>query len=221
MAKVLQVVVAEKVTGFPGHATIFACCWMKACRDPRLFEDIRYVTNTAAALRSSTSAMLRELFPKAKIFSMYGLTECKRCTYLPPKDIDREPTSVGVAIPNTELWIVDEHDRRLGPDVVAGQLVIRGATVMERLLGEAGRRRRSACSPGPDTGRTGPPHGGSANASSVKAACVRRAQWTTSSSRAHGKVAPKEVEAALRVDSRREEEAAVIGVHGRSLGSAP
>ena len=74
--------------------------------------------------------MLRTLFPKARVYSMYGLTECKRCTYLPPADIDRKPTSVGIAIPNTELWIVDEEGKRVGPNVV-GQLVIRGATVMK------------------------------------------------------------------------------------------
>jgi acyl-coenzyme A synthetase/AMP-(fatty) acid ligase len=61
---------------------------------------------------------------------MYGLTECKRCTYLPPEDVDRKPATVGIAIPNTELWLVDEQDRRVGPNVV-GQLVIRGATVMK------------------------------------------------------------------------------------------
>jgi acyl-coenzyme A synthetase/AMP-(fatty) acid ligase len=60
---------------------------------------------------------------------MYGLTECKRCSYLPPEDLDRKPGSVGVAIPNTELWIVDDQGRRLGPNQV-GQLVVRGATVM-------------------------------------------------------------------------------------------
>jgi acyl-CoA synthetase (AMP-forming)/AMP-acid ligase II len=74
--------------------------------------------------------MLRELFPQARIYSMYGLTECKRCTYLPPKDIDRKPESVGIAIPNTELWIVDENGNKVGPNTV-GQLVIRGATVMK------------------------------------------------------------------------------------------
>ena len=61
---------------------------------------------------------------------MYGLTECKRCTYLPPEDIDRKPASVGIAIPNTEMWIVDEEGNKVGPGVV-GQLVIRGATVMK------------------------------------------------------------------------------------------
>jgi acyl-CoA synthetase (AMP-forming)/AMP-acid ligase II len=72
---------------------------------------------------------LREVFPNTRLYSMYGLTECKRCTYLPPEDIDRKPTSVGIAIPNTELWIVDEDGHTVGPNTV-GQLVIRGATVM-------------------------------------------------------------------------------------------
>ena len=72
------------------------------------FSKIRYVTNTAAALPVKHITMLRDLFPTARIYSMYGLTECKRCTYLPPEDIDRKPTSVGIAIPNTELWLVDE-----------------------------------------------------------------------------------------------------------------
>jgi acyl-CoA synthetase (AMP-forming)/AMP-acid ligase II len=91
---------------------------------------VRFVTNTAAALPQKHIHMLQRSFPSAKIFSMYGLTECKRCTYLPPGDVDRKPGSVGIAIPNTELWLVDDDDKRLGPGEV-GQLVIRGATVMQ------------------------------------------------------------------------------------------
>ena len=99
------------------------------------FSRIRYVTNTAAALSLKHIEFLRRTFPSARVFSMYGLTECKRCTYLPPEDIDRKPLSVGVAIPNTELWIVDDQDRRLGPNEV-GQIVIRGATVMRGYWGK-------------------------------------------------------------------------------------
>lgn len=60
---------------------------------------------------------------------MYGLTECKRVSYLPPEEIDLRPTSVGKAIPNEEVYIVDENGRRVGPKVV-GELVIRGSNVM-------------------------------------------------------------------------------------------
>ena len=41
---------------------------------------------------------LRDLFPRAKLYSMYGLTECKRVSFLPPDQIDRRPESVGAAL---------------------------------------------------------------------------------------------------------------------------
>lgn len=128
-ADVLKRMASEGVTVFPGVPTIFAIlAEMKTVRDFDLSK-IRCVTNTAAALPVKHILMLKDLFPAAKIYSMYGLTECKRCSYLPPEDIDRKPTSIGVAIPNTELWIVDENGERLGPNRT-GQLVVRGATVM-------------------------------------------------------------------------------------------
>lgn len=90
---------------------------------------IRCITNTGATLTLKHIDMLKNQFSSARIFSMYGLTECKRCTYLPPEMIQKKPTSVGLAIPNTELWVIDNEGNRLGPSQV-GQLIIRGATVM-------------------------------------------------------------------------------------------
>jgi amino acid adenylation domain-containing protein len=128
-AQVIETVVAEGVTGFPGVPTMFALlAEMKGLGRYDLGR-VRYVTNTAAALTAKHVRAIQATFPCARVFSMYGLTECKRCTYLPPEDLERKPGSVGIAIPNTELWIVDERDERLGPGRV-GQLVIRGATVM-------------------------------------------------------------------------------------------
>ena len=40
---------------------------------------LRCITNTGAALPPEHSRRLQESFPNARIFSMYGLTECKRC----------------------------------------------------------------------------------------------------------------------------------------------
>ncbi len=129
-AEFLRLVVNEGVTGLPGVPTMFAMIeGMKHVRSYD-FSKVRYVTSTAAALPAGRLLRLREIFPAARVFSMYGLTECKRCTYLPPEEIDRRPDSVGVAIPNTEIWLVDEHDNRLGPNQV-GQLVVRGSTVMQ------------------------------------------------------------------------------------------
>lgn len=129
-AEVLTTIVREGVTGFPAVPTMVAV--LAELKDLREYDfaKLRYVTSTAAALPIKHIHRLRELFPTARLYSMYGLTECKRCTFLPPEDIDRKPTSVGVAIPNTELWIVDENGATVGPNTV-GQLVIRGATVMQ------------------------------------------------------------------------------------------
>ncbi|MHB8877707.1 MAG: class I adenylate-forming enzyme family protein, partial [Myxococcaceae bacterium] len=127
--KVLANMAAEGVTGFPGVPTLFAL--LGGLKNLEAFDlsRVRYITNTAAALPVKHVQMLRRIFPNARIYSMYGLTECKRCTWLPPEDLDRKPESVGIAIPNTELWLVDDQDRKVGPGEV-GQLVMRGATVM-------------------------------------------------------------------------------------------
>jgi len=128
-SQILGLMADEGVTGFPGVPTLFAILGGLKSLEAYDLSRIRYVTNTAAALPVKHIRMLQRLFPQARIYSMYGLTECKRCTYLPPEDLDRKPESVGLAIPGTELWLVDEEGNRLGPNQV-GQLVIRGATVM-------------------------------------------------------------------------------------------
>jgi amino acid adenylation domain-containing protein len=154
--EILAAVVREQVTGFPGVPTVFAM--MAAITLDRYdLSRVRYVTNTAAALSVKQIAFIRRAFPNARLFSMYGLTECKRCSYLPPEDIARKPTSVGIAIPNTELWIVDEHDRQVGPNEV-GQLVVRGATVMKGYWGkpeDTARRLRPGPLPGEQVLYTG------------------------------------------------------------------
>ncbi|HZU51970.1 MAG TPA: AMP-binding protein [Sphingomicrobium sp.] len=146
-AQILRRVAEERITGFPGVPTIFSTLFGLESLKEFDLSSIRYVTNTGAALPVKHLAALQQVFPHARIFSMYGLTECKRCTYLPPDDLNRKPSSVGIAIPNTEMWIVDEADQRVGPGVV-GQLVIRGATVMKGYWGkpEATARRLK---PGP------------------------------------------------------------------------
>jgi acyl-CoA synthetase (AMP-forming)/AMP-acid ligase II len=128
-AAVLNVMAKEGVTVFPGVPTIYAMLIEMSSLSSFDLSRIRMVTNTAAALPLKHIERLRELFPTAQLFSMYGLTECHRCTYLPPADLPNKPGSVGIAIPDTEMWLVDENDKRV-PAGQVGQLVIRGATVM-------------------------------------------------------------------------------------------
>nr|WP_199065995.1 class I adenylate-forming enzyme family protein [Chromobacterium sp. ASV5] len=116
-----------KATVFPIVPTMLALLAPIAGRFD--FSSVRKVTNTAAALHPEAIDQARAIFRNAELFSMYGLTECHRCTYLPPAQLDARKGSVGVAIPNTELWLVDEAGRR-HTRAAEGELVIRGATVM-------------------------------------------------------------------------------------------
>ncbi len=127
--RVVETMIREKVTGLPGVPTIFAI--LLGLKDLPNWDlsSLRYLTNTAAALPASHIRRLRELFPRARLYSMYGLTECKRVSYLPPEELDRRPLSVGRGMPNEEVWIVDGEGNRVGPGVV-GELVVRGANVM-------------------------------------------------------------------------------------------
>jgi long-chain acyl-CoA synthetase len=91
---------------------------------------LRYMSNTAAALPAAYIRKLQAFFPHVTIFSMYGLTECKRVSYLPPDQLDRRPDSVGIPIPNEEVFVLDENGGEVPPGQV-GELVIRGSNVMQ------------------------------------------------------------------------------------------
>jgi len=64
------------------------------------------------------------------IFSMYGLTECKRTLWLPPQELTRRPGSVGIPIPNEEAWVMTETGLEAAPGEI-GELVVRGRNVMQ------------------------------------------------------------------------------------------
>lgn len=120
----------EGVTGLPLVPTMAAMILQMRDLQPGFLPSLRYITNTAAALPVAHIERMRSLFPGTQVYSMYGLTECKRCTYLPPEELDRRPGSVGIAIPNTEAFVIDENGNRAAPNV-AGELVIRGPHVMQ------------------------------------------------------------------------------------------
>jgi amino acid adenylation domain-containing protein len=90
---------------------------------------LRFFTNTGAHLARALIDDLAVLYPDARTFVMFGLTECKRVSILDPEDYPRRPTSVGKPLPDTECLIVDAEGHRLPPGR-RGELVVRGPHVM-------------------------------------------------------------------------------------------
>jgi acyl-CoA ligase (AMP-forming) (exosortase A-associated) len=89
---------------------------------------LRRLTNSGGKLAPSVVRRMRELFPAADIYSMYGLTEAFRSTFLEPALLDDHPDSMGSAIPFAEIMVVDGDGKAAaeGELVHAGPLVAKG-----------------------------------------------------------------------------------------------
>jgi long-chain acyl-CoA synthetase len=133
---ILPKLASEGVTVFPLVPTMAALIVQLRGFKPEWAASVRTLTNTAAALPPAHIQRLRALFPAARVFSMYGVTESKRCTWLPPAELDRRPDSVGIAIPDTEVWVADDQGRPL-PAGEVGELVVRGGHVMQGYWNDA------------------------------------------------------------------------------------
>jgi amino acid adenylation domain-containing protein len=128
--QLIKLIKSRKVTGLPCVPTMMAIFLQLDKLENEDLTTVRYITNTGAALPPSYIPRLEKIFPKARIYSMYGLTECKRVSYLPPDLIDKKPDSVGIPMPNTEVFVVDDDGNFIEKDGV-GELVIRGSNVMQ------------------------------------------------------------------------------------------
>jgi len=74
---------------------------------------------------------LRDLFPNAALYDIYGQTEAgPGISILGPHDFFRRPDSVGKPMPGVRVTIVDEKGRKLSPGSI-GEITCRGANIMQ------------------------------------------------------------------------------------------
>ncbi|WP_068077089.1 acyl-CoA ligase (AMP-forming), exosortase A system-associated [Novosphingobium lentum] len=99
---------------------------------------LQRLTNSGGALTVSLVRRLRETFPLADLYPMYGLTEAFRSTYLDPALVDAHPTSIGGAIPFAEVMVVADDGALAGPDE-EGELVHAGPLVAQGYWQDAAR----------------------------------------------------------------------------------
>ena len=139
--EIVRAIRRERATALAGVPTIWAVLSQAApsFKKERL-ESLRYLTNSGGPVPTETLARIRAAQPHVDFVLMYGLTEAFRSTYLPPSEIDRRPTSIGKAIPETEILVVHPEGRLCAPGE-EGILVHRGPTVS---LGYWGRPEDTA-----------------------------------------------------------------------------
>jgi len=126
--QIVELLMKEKITGLAGVPTVWSLLAQPNSTLKRNTPPLRYLTNTGGAMPQNVLQALREALPHTRVFLMYGLTEAFRSTYLPPEELERRPTSIGKAIPDTEILVLNEHSQLCKPGEV-GELVHRGPTV--------------------------------------------------------------------------------------------
>jgi acyl-CoA synthetase (AMP-forming)/AMP-acid ligase II len=128
----LRIAQEERITVLPGPPTLYHAI----LDDPR-FPDfdlgaLRVVIAGAATVPAALFHRIRAELPNVETAqSPYGLTEVAgTATICPPDaDIEKMSTTVGKAIPGTEVAVVDTGGQPLPPNEV-GEIVIRGFNVM-------------------------------------------------------------------------------------------
>ena len=105
---------------------------------PETAARLKRLTNSGGALTRPLVKRLQDTFPQADIYSMYGLTEAFRSTYLAPSLVSRHPDSMGKAIPFAEILVV-RPDGSLTVDDEPGELVHAGPLVAKGYWQDAER----------------------------------------------------------------------------------
>jgi acyl-coenzyme A synthetase/AMP-(fatty) acid ligase len=95
---------------------------------PKQLERVRIITSSGGKLTPKMLEDIAHYFPKASLFSMHGLSEAFRSAYLHPTQLKIRPTSIGKAIPDVELYIINEEGEACKPREV-GELIHRGACI--------------------------------------------------------------------------------------------
>jgi long-chain acyl-CoA synthetase len=126
---VLNAMREQAVTGFAGVPSTFALLLHRSALDAIELPSLRYVTQAGGAMAPPRIREWLARGPKVPFYVMYGATEAAaRLTYLEPERLPAKIGSIGRAIPNVEILVVNDQDQPCGPGEV-GELVARGANI--------------------------------------------------------------------------------------------
>ncbi len=95
---------------------------------PKQLENIRIITSSGGNITSKMRSDIDKYFPTALFYSMHGLSEAFRSAYLDPSQIKIRPDSIGKAIPDVDLYVINEKGESCKVREV-GELIHRGACI--------------------------------------------------------------------------------------------
>lgn len=170
---------------------------------------IRTIAVSGECMTAAAAGRMREAFPDARIYNVYGLTEASpRVSYLPPEEFDGCPLSVGYPLRSVAAKIVDATGKPLPPGEV-GELLLRGPSVMRGYY-----RNPPATQKALDSGWL---HTGDLACIDEKGRLTIKSRKDNLIIRAGMNIYPQEIENALKADPRVSE-ALAYGIRNDDVG---
>jgi acyl-coenzyme A synthetase/AMP-(fatty) acid ligase len=93
-----------------------------------LFDKVRIITSSGGNVTARMIEDCERTFRNADFYSMHGLTEAFRSTYLDPSQVKIRPDSIGKPIPDVELYVINQEGQECAPREV-GELIHRGGYI--------------------------------------------------------------------------------------------
>jgi long-chain acyl-CoA synthetase len=142
---ILDTMNQTEVTGFAGVPSTFMILLHRSSIKDYKFSTLRYITQAGGAMAPAIQKEVAEVFAPAKLFIMYGATEASaRLSYLDPNVLSYKWGSIGKAIPNVDLAIVDDSGKNLGPNS-EGHIVARGSNIMRGYWKDSEETKKVLC----------------------------------------------------------------------------
>lgn len=93
-----------------------------------LFNNVKTITSSGGNVTAKMIKDCKATFQQADFYSMHGLTEAFRSTYLDPSQVQIRPDSIGKAIPDVELYVLNNDGKECAVREV-GELIHRGGYI--------------------------------------------------------------------------------------------
>lgn len=125
-----KIAATNKITVLPVVPTMLAALLRARLLKSEYFPNLRYISSTGEILDTKLIAAVNQAMPCVTVVPMYGLTECKRVSIMPPNRKDKVLAgSCGLPLDGVEVRLSEE-------DADEGELLVYGPNIMNGYWGD-------------------------------------------------------------------------------------
>jgi amino acid adenylation domain-containing protein len=144
--KLAEVIAKNRITvwnSVPSALSLLATCNNLGDHD---FSSLRLILFAGEVFPLKYLRILKEAIPAARFCNMYGQTEANSSTYYWVDDLpedSRDPLPIGRALPNFDVFALDEEGKHVTEAGQEGELYVRASTVALGYMGDPERTEKS------------------------------------------------------------------------------